>query len=88
MPAIPVTPVAVPALAASSCEMGGKLMIRSPGGGEYIGAGAAGGSGISNGGNGDGVGTRGAGGSGTSFLGGRSPIGTFCHWRSCGRCGL
>jgi hypothetical protein len=51
IPAIPVSPVAVPALAASSCEIGGKLMIGPPGGGVYIGVGAAGGSGMSIGGN-------------------------------------
>ena len=88
IPAIPVSPVAVPAFAASSWEIGGKLMIGPPGGGAYIGAGAAGGSGMSIGGNCGGLGTDRAGGSGISFLGGRSPIGMFCHWRSFGRWGL
>ena len=61
IPAIPVSPVAVPAFAASSREIGGKLMIGPPGGGVYIGAGAAGGSGMSIGGNcGGGLGKGGA----------------------------
>ncbi len=51
MPAIPVAPVAAPAFAASSCEIGGRLMIGPPAGGVYIGVGAAGGSGMSIGGN-------------------------------------
>ena len=51
IPAIPVVPVAAPAFVASSCEIGGRLIIGPPGGGVYIGVGVAGGSGISIGGN-------------------------------------
>jgi len=88
MPAIPVAPIVAPALAASSCEICGRLMMGPPGGDVYIGAGAAGGSGMSIGGNcGGRLGTGGAGGSGTALWGGRPPIGMFSQsglFRSCG----
>jgi hypothetical protein len=89
MPAIPVTPVAAPAFAASSCEIGGKLMIGPPGGGVYIGAGAAGGSGVSIAGNcGGALGTVDAGGSGVAFSGGKPPIGICSHSAFGLLCGL